>query len=133
VPSTGDMLEQIRSHTTAEVYDAFRAWLNRPGLPIVVVLSLPLKAGQGHILVAVRFEEAKGKSKQQALCGFRPATLPAWRELQFTRDQPATLIRLERFDATYLLSRGGTILDLLSRTVVVVGCVAVGSHVAERI
>lgn len=100
---------------------------------MIIVLSLPLASDQGHVLVAVRFEEAQGEAKQKALHGFRPTAAPAWRELLYSRSQAATLIRLERFDATYLLPRGGATSALISRTVVVVGCGAIGSHAVERL
>ncbi len=132
-PSVQAICDTMREHTTPEAFAAFRSWLKRPGLPVLVVLSLPLEPDQGHVLVAVRFEEAQGAAKKQALQGFRPTTTPAWRELLSSRSQAATLIRLERFDAAYLLPRGGATLDLLAQTIVVVGCGAVGSHAAERL
>lgn len=133
IPSTNEILSTISKHATSEIYDAFRAWLNRSLLPTVVILSLPQKIDQGQTLIAVRLQEATGALKMKAIRGFRPSTLPAFRELEFAKQRPAKLIRLARFDPEYLLPRGGSALALTKFTVVIVGCGSVGSHVVERL
>lgn len=133
MPSVNDMLKTISSNANLETYNAFRDWLNRSSLPVIAVLSIPLKIDQGHALIAVRFEEARGKAKREALRGFRPSTLRASREVEFTKQQQITKVRLDRFDEQYILPRGGANVDLVKSTVVVVGCGSVGSHVVERL
>lgn len=51
----------------------------------------------------------------------------------FQRDRPLTRLSIERLDPTYLLPRAGTTTALFTRTVTVIGCGAVGSHVANHL
>jgi hypothetical protein len=41
-PSAQAIFNNIRGHSSPEAFNTFRAWLKRPGLPVIIVLSLPL-------------------------------------------------------------------------------------------
>jgi molybdopterin/thiamine biosynthesis adenylyltransferase len=131
VLSTRDILHRVRALCSHESWSEFTLWLGHPVLPAVVLLSMP--NGESHAVFAVRFDEVPSSARKQAMRGFRPGRVPAYRELQFAQAQPVTRIRVVRYDAAFLLPRGGALETLQSKTVAVVGCGSVGSYAIERI
>jgi len=106
-------------------------WLGSKTLPAYILFSMPLAKNQGSVIIGARLEEAVGDAKQRAQKGFRPHHVPASIETRFTRKSPVSRIEVRRLDASYLLPRGGAFKELFARTVVVVGCGAIGSNVAK--
>jgi molybdopterin/thiamine biosynthesis adenylyltransferase len=92
---------------------------------------MPLAKNQGSVIIAAKLEEAVGEAKQRAQKGFRPHHVPASIETRFTRKLPVSRVEVRRLDSSYLLPRGGASKGLFARTVVVVGCGAIGSNVAK--
>jgi molybdopterin/thiamine biosynthesis adenylyltransferase len=131
--SNGQIVNVLRMAVMPEVDQALSQWLKKVRLPVTLILSLPLEPQQGYALIAIRLEVATGETKRQALRGFRRDQLPAVRELRFGSDRPVTKLHVERLDADYLLTRGGAASALYTRTVVVVGCGSIGSHVIEHL
>lgn len=100
--------------------DAALLWiLEQPRLPLDLILSMP--GTSGNIAVGVRFYPQIGPVKE-ATAGDYLKTHP---------DAPAKRLSVKRLDADFLLSRGGGIPPLIGKTVVLVGCGAVGSQVAK--
>jgi molybdopterin/thiamine biosynthesis adenylyltransferase len=121
----------VRDACSADSWAALQKWLAQPVLPATVLLSIP--NCEGRILVAVQFEDVSSTARTKATHGFRSGKVPAWRELQFAQQQPVKRIGTERYDAPFLLPRGGAMDGLQDKTIAVVGCGAVGSHTIERI
>ena len=138
-PDFGEVLavkgffDLIRNNALPDDWRQLRDWLNKVSLPATIVMSLPLSLEKGRILIGIRLEEAKSKAKKQALKGFRPGKVPASRELLFCNNAPITKLAMLRMDTDYLLTRGGASSDLYSKTVVVIGCGAVGSNIVDHL
>lgn len=129
--STSDLLELILQSAVGDSNDLMQRWLRSKTLPAYILIAIPLVNDQGSVIIAARMEEAVGDAKKRAQRGFRPNHLPASIETRFTRKAPVSRIQVRRLDVDYLLPRGGANKYLFTRTVVVVGCGAIGSHVAK--
>jgi molybdopterin/thiamine biosynthesis adenylyltransferase len=133
VLSTSQMLDIILDRASPESRHSMRAWLRKNKLPATIIFSLPLKHGQGRALIGARLEAATGDARERAQKGFRPGHVPASLEMNHTRDAPVTRLQVGRLDPGYLITRGGSSHDMYSRTVTIIGCGAIGSHLAERL
>jgi hypothetical protein len=131
VLSTKDALGLLHDHCSWEVWESFRSWLGRPVLPAVVVFSMPNVGGR--TLVAVRFEAVAAQARKQAERGFRAGRVPTWWELQFAPRQAVIRLNIARYDASFLLPRGGGMECLHNMNVAVIGCGSVGSHAIQRL
>lgn len=130
----------ITQHAAPADVDAALTWMGRVGPPVLLLFSIPSPSdidapGQtvDRIVVAVRVEPPVADAAKRARAGFRPGRVPPDRVLAFASQTNVTLVDLQRLDATYLTARGGAGHDLASRSVVVVGVGAVGSHVAAHL
>ena len=100
--------------------DATLQWiLDQPQLPLDLILSMP--GTSGNIVVGVRFYPQIGPVKEPTAGDY----------LKTHPDAPAKRLSVKRLDADFLLSRGGGIPSLVGKTVMLVGCGAVGSQVAK--
>ena len=131
--STRQLLDIILGTATPESYRSMRLWLRKRRLPAVIIFSLPLKKDQGRVLIGARLEAADGEARQRAQKGFRPGHVPASLEINFTKEMPVTRLQVGRLDPEYLLTRGGAENELYPRTITIIGCGAIGSHLAERL
>jgi molybdopterin/thiamine biosynthesis adenylyltransferase len=131
--STRQMLDLVLDRTDPGSYRSMQLWIRTRRLPAIILFSLPLKHDQGHVLIGVRLEAAVGEARARAQKGFRPGHVPASLEMNFTKDMPVTRLQVGRLDPEYLLTRGGADNDLYSRTIIVVGCGSIGSHLVERL
>lgn len=129
--STSEILELILQSAFPGSSELLRGWLKSRTLPAYLLFSLPLAKHQGSVIIAAKLEGAVGDAKQRAQKGFRPGHVPASIEARFTKKSPVSRVEVRRLDADYLLPRGGASKELFARTVVVVGCGAIGSHVAK--
>jgi len=129
--STSELLELILQSAEPGSTELMQRWLNSKTLPAYILFSMPLAKDQGSVIIAAKLEEAVGDAKQRAQKGFRPHHVPASIETRFTRKSPISRIEVRRLDSSYLLPRGGASKELFARTVVVIGCGAIGSHVAK--
>ena len=120
------MLEIIEKHSSREDHHAFQDWLEAAVLPAFVVFSLPINVDMGRVVVAVCFEK-------RAINGFRRDKIKAKREINMSKAQPITRLKVQRLDRSYLLPRGGGVEALGSKKVVLVGCGAIGSHIAQHL
>lgn len=132
--STAGAMEIICTHATQQSERELKAWLVGQHLPATIAMSIPLSdPNAGRVVIAVRLEQAVGELARRAHRGFRPGRVPASLEMRFTRDAPVIKFHIERFDPDYLLTRGGATGGLYTKTVAIIGCGSVGSHVAERL
>jgi molybdopterin/thiamine biosynthesis adenylyltransferase len=129
--STNELFAITLQSASSESSEQMKRWLWTKRLPAYVLMSIPLQGDQGWVVIAARMEAAVGKAKQQAQKGFRPGHIPAAIETRFTRETPVTRILVRRLDSNYLLTRGGADNKLLSRTIAIVGCGAIGSNIAR--
>jgi len=129
--STSELFELILQSAEPGSSELMRHWLRSKILPVYVLFSIPLARDQGYVIIAAKLEEAVGDAKQRAQKGFRLGHVPASIEARFTRKSPVSRVEVRRLDSDYLLPRGGASKELFTRTVVVVGCGAIGSHVAK--
>lgn len=123
-PRFGDnwTIKQFFEKLSAEGIDSDAAlqWiLDQPRLPLDLILSMP--GTSGNIIVGVRFYPQIGPVKEPT----------AGEYLKTHPDAPAKRLSVKRVDADFLLSRGGGVPSFVRKTVVLVGCGAVGSQVAK--
>lgn len=132
-PNTDLRFPDIRALTeqyaTASDQAALMRWLASVSLPVAILFAVPLGPAQDVAIVGVDLRPATDQRARQAQRGFRNGKVPAIRALHFQQDKPVTRLVIERLDPTYVLPRGGATTKLLDRTIVVIGCGAVGSHV----
>lgn len=128
-----EVLGLIKSKCSPATLRTFNSWLWRKKLPAFLILSLPLKQDQGRILIAVKFEHSEGKAKEQAQKGFRPGFVPAFKEIHAGGKSAVTKLSINRLDSEYLLMRGGATENLLAKSVSLIGCGAIGSHLAVKL
>lgn len=105
-------------------WTSLQEWLLQSTVPATVLLSIP--NCEGRILAAIQFESP-------IVHGFRPNKVLTKIVLQSAQHNPIKRIGLERFDASFLIPRGGAMDDLQDKTIAVIGCGSVGSHIIERI
>ncbi|HZW05284.1 MAG TPA: ThiF family adenylyltransferase [Candidatus Nitrosotalea sp.] len=124
-----EFFRMIHEHAGAEVLAAYQRWLNETGLPAYVLVSAPLPS-DGHIEIAALIREATGKAAPNWQDGFRPGNAPRSRQVAFARGQTIARLDVQRLDPAFVVERGGGATGLINKTVVVIGCGAVGSHAA---
>jgi molybdopterin/thiamine biosynthesis adenylyltransferase len=132
--STAEVMEIVATHVPPQTAGELKAWLAGQHLPATILMSMPLgDPNAGRVMFAVCLVQAAGELARLAHRGFRPGHVPASLEMRYTRDVPVVKFNIQRFDAEYLLTRGGASCGLYQKTVAIVGCGSVGSHVAERL
>lgn len=131
--SLNDLLRLVEVHASSESREALTTWLRESGLPSLVLLSAPLSDGSSDAVFAVQIPRLSGQAAKDAQRGFRPGHVPKGREVALGRPLPVRRIGVARGDQAFVLVRGGGEPSLLKRRVVVVGCGAVGSHVAASL
>jgi hypothetical protein len=130
---TRDFVKPVQAASSDVDCKKFQDWLVSNGLPRRMICCMPTLGNNGSILFGAKLVRATGDLKKEAIKGFRKHSMPVLREFCCSLRQPLNPIRVERFDTEYLLQRGGGTMDLRSRTVVVVGCGAIGSQLVEKI
>jgi hypothetical protein len=128
-----EVCELIRRAASDETRGALKRWLDRVRLPATVLMSMPLPRDSARVLIAVELPAPVGRAAQAAERGFRPGRAPTRRQLSASRHTPVRRMFVERLDPGFLLPRAGTVAKFAARTVAVVGCGAVGSHLVERL
>ncbi|MCI0719164.1 MAG: ThiF family adenylyltransferase [Acidobacteria bacterium] len=123
-----EWLTQIKQNCSSASWKDFENWLRNVRLPLVLVLGMPLNNESGDVLIALMFGPAR-----RNVAGFRRGKAPASLELKHTAQQAVTQVHLDRYDAGYLLPRGGAMEQISNKTVAVVGCGAIGSHLIQRL
>lgn len=132
-PITFVDVQQIMQHASPETLAVFRAWLETVTFPIALLIALPLRNAQDVAAIGVDVEAPHGAAAHQAQRGFRPGKVPAARTLQFQPDLQAKRLLIERLDTAYVMPRGGANVALSTRTIAVIGCGAVGSHILNHL
>ncbi|MGI8544556.1 MAG: ThiF family adenylyltransferase [Aridibacter sp.] len=127
-----EIFDLMKSFSLPETYLQLKSWLERNRLPAVIILSLPLN-NQEKVLIGIRVEKLTGKLKDKSQKGFRPGMEPVWRELLLGNKKAVSKIAVDRIDPEFLLKRGGGNNDLLKKTVTVIGCGAIGSHLVMKL
>lgn len=125
-------LDLAHTYCGEPAWKHFRHWLSQVRLPSVVLFAIPIQASPICSLAAAEIAATTGEARKRALRGFRPASLTALNELRVARNNPVRVRRIARLDPDFLLARGGA-MTLQATTVVVIGCGAVGSHLAAHL
>jgi molybdopterin/thiamine biosynthesis adenylyltransferase len=110
-------------------YDRFMTWLKEVGLPVLVLVSIPISETSGTALYGVSLKKPSEKKAKKG--GFR-GKLPIERELDLILIDPAEQNLIIRFDPEYLLARGGAEVALRKFSIALAGCGAIGSFLAEK-
>jgi len=110
-------------------YDRFMTWLKEVGLPVLVLVSIPISETSGTALYGVSLKKPSEKKAKKG--GFR-GKLPIERELDLILIDPAEQNLIIRLDPEYLLARGGTEVALRKFSIALAGCGALGSFLAEK-
>ncbi|MFN0139985.1 MAG: ThiF family adenylyltransferase [Pyrinomonadaceae bacterium] len=129
-----NLYDYLRSYCSLETATLFDRWLYHNDLPRIVLLSMPTLEMDQRTLVAVRIERASGKALTKAQAGFRPGyRVQGAKEFHLSMTNPTTKIKVDRLDKEFIISRGGSELNLIEKTVVVLGSGAIGSRVSEKL
>jgi len=129
-----EILKIFQEKSSQENFEAFINFISKSKLPILIVLSFPLGKGKSRVLFGIVFEKPSTKElKRLSASGFRPNKITASHQLKFLGNEIVTKVKFDRFDPAYLLGRGGGIMELRDKKVLVVGCGSVGSKIAEKL
>jgi molybdopterin-synthase adenylyltransferase len=128
--TTAEIRKLIRTNTTPESWNLLNAWLSRTTLPVTILFSMPAPDA-GRILAGVRIEALEGAAQRKADKLIRPGKRTAAMQLNFAGFAGVKKLVPERYDPAFLIRRGGGIEELLTKTITVAGCGAVGSHVVQ--
>lgn len=120
----------IQNNSSPEEYNRFKDWLKTIGLPAFVLVSIPVSETSGKALYAVFLNTPPEKEAKKG--GFREKP-PFERDLNLIQIMPIEQSKIVRLDREYLVNRGGALSELSNFCVAIVGCGAVGSHLAEQI
>ena len=112
---------------------ALETWIKRSGVPATVLLSMPMPDSERRAILGLRVLPPSANVLADAQRGFRDGRVPSG--LLFSRADYVNTARISvhRLDPEYMLRRGGINVDLRSKRVAVVGCGAIGSHVAQAL
>jgi hypothetical protein len=120
-----DFMSLIRSHVSSDSWSAFDAWLNANRLPVDLLMAAPSSQGEGSVVFGARLWSAR-----EVVPGFRPGKCPSRMQMHSAANTPINRLAVERLDAEFLIQRGGGRPELLPQKAMLLGCGAVGSHVA---
>lgn len=131
----GRWLDSLRSAASDGEWESFHTWLGRIRLPGFLFFSFAVPGSPVRGLAALQLRPPRGQAKEAALRGFRPGTVPALRQLGFARDLPLAKVPVIRLDRQYVQARGGDGVESLlnEKSAVLLGCGAVGSHLAGHL
>lgn len=124
-----DARDLLRDRCAGPSFDGFWEWLKGRGLPATVVLSQVLPHG-ATVLFALELPPPPSGYEKVWRNGFRPGKERRELQLPYAFGQECERALVRRIDQPFLLERVGGNSSMLGRTVAVVGCGAVGSHVA---
>jgi len=132
-------VESLKMNARKADFDLFTRWTGNAQLPISIAFSFD--GPNGRILSSATIPKSsndtptkKGRfsrDRARSHAGLRFVT--ASHEMTFCRTYAVQRVSTQRADFNYLLGRGGAMLGLENRCVLIIGCGAVGSHAAERI
>lgn len=128
--SLSGLFDIISGGGAARSLQNLRRWLCGPPLPATVLFSAPMASGEGDVAFAAVIPASVGQAFTRAQKGFRPGRAPVRMLLAAVGSEPVTRPTVERADRPYCVPRGGAMLALAPKKVVVAGCGAVGSDVA---
>ena len=131
--SMAELLAVVHKHASKRNHGGVMRWLGVGRWPAAILLAMPALRSGERILCGVELGAASWAEPLRARDGFRRGPMAASYLLSRLGAAPATRIRVFRFDREYLIGRGGGMLDLGQACVAVVGCGAVGSHVAQHL
>lgn len=123
--SAADFVSAIRARADTETLRLLNRRLQRPSLPIILVVSFP---GRGtRIVVTAGLKETKTPS------GFRHGKCPIQMGIAAASKVPVERANVERLDCSALTERTGTKSEFANKTVALVGCGAVGGFLAMQL
>lgn len=114
----------IRDHVDSEYRGAVERWLNADQTRLTFLFSFQVEDGRGDAVFAMRL------TSQVPSNGFRPGKIPLSVAIARSGSERAERFDTQRGDADFLRSRTGSIVDLMAKKVLVVGCGAVGGYLA---
>lgn len=136
-------LEDLCRQTDGEEEERLASWLSEHGLPAWIFVGAALSNGIDRTFFGVhipwratsrrarRRQRPYSKSPRElAEQGFRQNRVPKEREVQFALSSAVERVGIQRVDRDHLLRRGGGDATLATRSVLLVGCGAVGGYIA---
>ncbi len=138
-PGRGDevtlarLFEVVAEEGGAGVSREFQRWLGAGRLPATVTLAARMALADDEAVFSAVIPVPAGGALQRAERGFRPGRVPVWRLLACGRREPLIRPEVHRADPAFVVPRGGGMGSLGDKKVVVIGCGAVGSHLASQL
>jgi ThiF family/Prokaryotic E2 family B len=126
--SLSRLLDLIAPFTEPADFAAMRAWFADQAGAGLLAMSAP--QDEGHVIFAAQCEQPTGEERRTLDRGYRPGHTPAAVVLQRRSRAAVARVPVVRFDKAFLLPRGGADESLGEFTVGLVGCGAIGSHLA---
>lgn len=127
-----DLCAIVSGKARAEDNGIFQEYIRTKPFPIYVLLGVPIHL-ETRTLALAKIQEVRGTQTTEICRGFRYGKLPQRLLLKRMQNQPVRRPEIQRLDAPYLVERGGGIVELLNTRVVVIGCGAIGSHLATAL
>lgn len=138
LPSFGErttlrgFLSLVDANAAPDGSKALKAWLKSHGFPATVMLSAPLNE-KGHVEFACTIPKLSPRAAAKVERGFRKGHVPNAIIVPRASAEPVVRLGVSRVDPGYVLPRGGADPLLREKTVAIVGCGSVGSHVAQAL
>jgi len=132
-------LESLKANSRTSDFECFSRWMGKTELPVTLAYSFDCPSGRIFSCAKIPKTSNRMPKKGEFFCNDRSRAVAGFRfvhashEVKFCRTYAVQRGSTKRADIDYLRGRGGAMSDLKSKCVLVVGCGAVGSHVAERI
>jgi len=123
--------EILEKHASSAAFGALKSWLKSAPLPARLLISMPVPTPSSpktaFMVTLPSVSEAELRITRR---GWREGKGPTEREIGLRRHRRLLRGRVRRADAAYLLPRTGETAGMLTKRVTIIGCGAIGSHLA---
>ena len=135
-PITYDWLKkEIESRVTGDTLRDYAAWEQDIDIKVrAVVLCFPGTTASDKVCCSFSLDDPARTVREKVLSNCPPHKLKSTAaNLAKTYKLSISPLEVLRFDPEFLIERGGGVLKAHDKSVAVIGCGAVGSHIAERL
>lgn len=123
----------VSAHASQESVSTLFELFRRRRPPFSILLSVPISSHRGFALIGVRIERVRGEQASLAQKGWRKGKLTVSQTILFGANVALTRLSVMRLDPDFLISRCGGNSRVHQKSVVVIGCGAIGSQIARQL